>query len=181
MQPGPAAVHLSLYCNHPITSLPPPTFHQNECFCHIFLIINIFLGTKFRYPMLCILPLSQNPTIKRYAIFGVPYQLWTSMWRAVCSEQRKYTPMHWCVFSHCNVCIAVTAHAPPQCTAGAPSPQSEKCECRVSHTATSSTPVLASQRSIRANCARGPRPGGQTHVALISTFVKHEDSRRDKG
>ena len=93
MQPGPAAVHLSLYCNHLITSLPSPTFHLNECLCHNFLIINIFLGTKFRYPMLCILPLSQNPTIKKYAIFGVPYQLWTSMCRVVSSEQRKCTPM----------------------------------------------------------------------------------------
>ena len=91
-QPGPAVVHLSLYCNHLITSLPPPTFHLNECLCHNFLIINIFLGTKFRYPKF-FLPLSQNPTIKKYAIFGVPYQLWTSMCRVVSSEQRNCTPM----------------------------------------------------------------------------------------
>ena len=119
-------MHLSLYCNHLITSLPPPTFHLNECLCHKFLIINIFLGTKFRYPKLCILPLSQNPIIKKYAGFGVPFQLWTSMCRVAELTEKMHTA---------NVCIAVTAHGPPplpQCTAGAPSPQSEKCECRVS-------------------------------------------------
>ena len=64
MQPGPAAVHLSLYCNHLITLLPPPTFHQNEYLCQIFLTINIYLGTKFSYPRYVFSPVDKIPLLK---------------------------------------------------------------------------------------------------------------------